>query len=395
MTSAAKSFVCSYCLKAKSIAERSDEHIWPESLGGDPLGWPWRSNQVCRFCNNVAGQWVDAAFVRSWFGSHERRSDTELYLDPRAPHKAVAPFAYMGTYSHAELRDEETAELWLGPAGETILHVRPRHEEVWDVVTGGKPTKKRSEGGHAYLAFTSAEPFWVHVALWSFQRHFKFATRTLSNANMPVMARPLTPVNPHDAEQARHLRILESTRGEVKTQSVLAVDFSSRFLAKLALGLGRETLGDAFLETPYARLLSHALWERDFERRQAIAVLGSGFFGELSKRLEGLSLSWPAGWLLITQTSNERRLLTIVTPSGKAMAIQVSDDPELIDTSGAWSKDGQVFLAIPPAGEAIGSIPLPDYLAFLTGVGRHPELERLKSLQRDRMALPPKMIGSK
>jgi len=381
--------VCSYCLRSKPAAEMSDEHIWPEGLGGDPLGWPWRTSKVCGLCNNLAGQWVDAAFIKSWFGSHERHSGVEDYLDPAAPQKAVAPLIYMGVVEHEELKTEEVGEVWLGSAGDTILHVRPKHEAAWSTYAGGKPSKKRSESGHAYLAFASPSQFWAHVTLWSFQRHFKFATRTLANSNMPEMPSPLTPIDPNDTEQARHLRILRSLAGGIHVQMTIAVDFASRFLAKLALGIGRELLGEAFLQMPYARHLSAALWERDFEKRQAIPVRGSGFLGAFGDVLKTLPLAWPGAWVLIVMTTGGLPCLTVITPSGKAMTVLVSDAPDA-HSAAAFPEDGLVYLAIPAAGRASGPIALPEYLAFMTGVAPNDKLQQLRGLRRDPAHLPPK-----
>lgn len=383
-------FHCSYCLRWKSSDERSYEHIWPQSLGGDPLPAPWRTDDVCRQCNNIAGQWVDAEFVKSLYGSHERFSGTEAYLDPRNPAKAVVPLVFMGAVDNMDLEDDEVAEVWLGPAGDTIVHIRPRHEEAWDAFAGGKPTKKRSDGGFAYLLFASESQFWAHVTLGSFQRHFRFASRTLVNANMPDLTPALTAVDASDARQARHIGIARSFSGGIHTRMMVKVDVGSRFLAKLALGVGREVLGDAFLTSPYARTLSQALWERDFEKRQTIGVRGTGFFGGLGERLEPLPLAWPAGWVLMLATISGLPALTIVTPSGKAMTILVSDDPSLAAGADFGGEDGMTYLAIPAAGQAVGPIPLPDYLAFVTGVGVHPDLTRLKALQGDPNRLPAK-----
>ncbi len=390
MTGKVQSFVCSYCLCSKPVAEQSDEHIWPEALGGDPLGSPWRTRNVCGRCNSLAGQWVDGAFIKSWIGTHERTTGNEDYLDPRNPQKGIASLAYLGWVAHAELKANEVAEVWLGPAGETIVHIRPQHEEAWDAYTGGKPTKKRSEGGHAYLIFTSQEPYWAERALWSFQSHFKFARRTLVNAKSPVLENPLTPIDSKNLEQARHLRIANSLTGEVHVESVISVDFSTRFLVKLALGVGREVGGEAFLNAAYTRQLTKALWERDFETRQTIAIRGSGFFGGLGKALRSARLKWTGGWVLILMLIEGKACIVIVTPSGEAMNILVSDDPEVISNTSLFGDDGQVYLAVPAASEAIGPIPWLEYLAFMLEGTDHAELRRLHDLRGNPSRLPQK-----
>jgi hypothetical protein len=57
---------CIYCGEDKGASEFSDEHIWPEALGGDHLPDFWRTDDVCEKCNNLSGLYVDGAFVKGW-----------------------------------------------------------------------------------------------------------------------------------------------------------------------------------------------------------------------------------------------------------------------------------------------------------------------------------------
>lgn len=390
MTSTDPVFRCSYCLQSKPEAERSDEHIWPESLGGDPLGPPWRTSNVCERCNHLAGRWVDGQFVRSFFGSHERVAGAEDYLDPENPLGARTHFAYLGVIQSALLTDEETAEAWLGPAGDVVIHVRPRHDEAWDAFAGGKPTRKRSQGGRAYLLLASEEPFWIKVVLSTFLRAFRHASRTIANADISGPPTLLTPITPADATQARHLRIVDENRKGVHGQMTLPLDVERRFLAKLALGVGRETLGEAFLSTPYATLLARMLREADFEKRNRIPLRGASLHGGLKDAVAKLPLHWPGGWVLLLLRPDDRAALVIVTPAENALALIVSDDPALTIDNPAWPDEGVVYLTIPALDAAVGPIGLPDYLAFQTGVSGHPELERLAARRTDPSRLPPK-----
>jgi len=66
---------CIYCAMKNADDEFSDEHIWPDALGGDFLPADvWRTNDVCRRCNSLSGVFVDGAFIRSWLGNAERSS---------------------------------------------------------------------------------------------------------------------------------------------------------------------------------------------------------------------------------------------------------------------------------------------------------------------------------
>ena len=46
---------CYYCGFEKPPSDFSDEHIWPDALGGDALPSFWRTNNVCRACNSMSG----------------------------------------------------------------------------------------------------------------------------------------------------------------------------------------------------------------------------------------------------------------------------------------------------------------------------------------------------
>lgn len=390
MDTSEPTFLCSYCLRDKPEAERSDEHIWPQSLGGDPLGPPWRTDNVCQRCNSLAGQFVDAAFVKSMIGLFERASGTEEYLDPSQPEKMTVPFVYMGAVEHDELHNDEVAEVWLGPAGDVVTHIRPRHDEVWEGYAGGKPTRKRSQAGNAYLAFASETPFWAAACFWSFQKQFKFAARSLLNAPLPTVELKLTPLDPDDAEQARQVRIAESMQGEIKANVTIPTDLGNRLIVKVALGLGRETLGEAFARSSYAQQLSRALWTRDPETRAQSRVHGSGFLATGDSPLAQAPIAWPGGWLLLLMLSGGRPSLTVFSPSGKMATILISDLPITPGTHPHWSQDGEVFLVIPTLGESLGPIDLPDYLAFIIGEIDHPDLRRLADRRKPPDAFPEK-----
>lgn len=235
---------CSYCFNMKPLAEFSFEHIWPNGLGGDYLPAPWNTGKVCRTCNNIAGRFVDGEFMKSWFGSHERASAARDYRDPSDPKKVIEPPTYMGPFDHEDLRPDEVAEMWIGPAGAHMIHIRPADPDpVWAVYAGGKPTRNRARWGFAFLAFTSAQDYWVTSALLSFEQHFALARRVSLNSNTPP---GFDEVDDTDADQARLMRVARSVIGGAKVNFQINVDVGNRLLAKVALGLGREILGNDF-----------------------------------------------------------------------------------------------------------------------------------------------------
>jgi hypothetical protein len=120
---------CIYCGRDKPLVDFSDEHIWPDALGGDFLEPLWRTEDVCQRCNALSGVFVDGAFIKSVFGGGERASGVREYIDAANPNSVCLPLNYLGRLSDLSLPSNETAEFWAGPCGANILHIRPADED--------------------------------------------------------------------------------------------------------------------------------------------------------------------------------------------------------------------------------------------------------------------------
>jgi hypothetical protein len=245
------------------------------------------------------------------------------------------------------------------------------------------------------MALCSEEAFWIWTALNSFHRHFRRAHRYMLNSDTPHGFTPsFSDLNEDDPEQARLATIarsMETTRkagNMVKLTTAVRVDLSGRFLTKVAMGIGREILGDAFLDTTYAGNLRAALWERDLEKRQALPVRGSGFFGELGE-LPGMGfLRWNGAWVLWLKPLGSRLALIVVTPSGRSMTIQVSDNQELVNQWAQTAPEGLIFVTAAAVGEAVGPLDGAEFLAHQLGNFVHPKLDRLAKLRKGGAAIP-------
>jgi hypothetical protein len=174
----------------------------------------------------------------------------------------------------------------------------------------------------------------------------------------------------------------------VPSQILIRIDLGTRLLAKLALGLGRELLGDAFLDTTYAGHLRTALWERNFEARQNIPVRGSGYLAGLDAAPGLEFLCWPGGWVLTIWRMRSDLVLVVGTPSRKLMTVVISDQTDLFAGLGGRFDDGEVFVTIPALGRAI-SMPLPEFLAHQLGSIHHAELMTISAARHDPALLPP------
>lgn len=388
---------CIYCGYDKSEAEFSDEHIWPDALGGDFLTpRVWRTDDVCSSCNSMSGVFVDGAFIRSWIGCAERSTGAMEFLSPDDP-TGVLPLNYLGVMKEADTGEDEIAEYWAGPLGAQIVHIRPSDkEEHWGTYPGGDPRVKKSKAGRAYMTFTSEDPFWIQIAINSFKAHFKRATRVFVNAAVPPELadefKSFDVTNPvHAADKSIIDLVRDASRNSeyVKLSALIKVDMGQRFMAKLGLALGYKLLGSEFLKCSNAINLRKGFREANFEKRKEIPISGAGFL-----QLEGLDqigaiLLWRGGWVLWVKCDAGKLSVQVVSPSGKTMLALICDEPELLATvDPIYHEHGVVWITVPPLSVAVGPIGLPEYLAHRTGDLPLPKLTALDSRRGDINLLP-------
>ncbi|MGZ7870396.1 HNH endonuclease (plasmid) [Methylobacterium radiotolerans] len=394
---------CIYCGLDKSEDEFSDEHIWPDALGGDFLSLFWRTDDVCGKCNSASGVFVDGAFIKSFFVAGERSFDALDYLDPEKP-TGVLPLSYLGVIQNIACQDGEVADFWVCAPGANIIHFRKASEEdTWNAYAGGDPRRqsKRSKAGRVVFALTSAEPYWLCTALMSVKHHFAKADKFVTNLGLPPTVQHFKELDPADPQQAADRRFFDEFEGKagrgerVHGQAVIALGADGRFLAKLALAVGYKLFGARFLATPYGLDLRKAFREANHEKRRQIPIRGSGYLRSVN--LGGVEdrLRWPGGWVLLLLRQADTLSLTVQPPSGRSMVIQVTDDPDLLDTLGPEYRDGVAWLTVPQAATAVGPIPYPEYLAHQLGQHAHAEFGALEKLRGQRDRLPPTGIPDK
>jgi hypothetical protein len=392
---------CLYCGLNKDDDEFSDEHIWPDALGGDYLSSLWRTDEVCRRCNSISGVFVDGAFIKSVPGAIERWTGAYDYLPATLSLTSMPsiapPLAYTGRISDPPPRTGHASDVWLGPCGANIIHVRPDDAEPhWSAYAGGDPRAKKLKAGRAYLALTSAEPFWIAATLAAFRAHFERAKRYVINMNVPEqLASYCAELDRSDPVQAADMVVVDAfiAKGrdneQVANDMVMRVDVVDRFLAKLALAIGYRVLGGSFLESEYSRDLRRAFREADMEKRKAIPILGSGYWSGGTLGELGKLLAWPGGWVLSLMRTHGKLALTILTPSGKDMVVCVCHDPDLVAALPAMYDEGQVWLTVPSLGRAVGPITWGDYLAHRLGQLPHADLADIERRRTDPNALTP------
>lgn len=386
---------CIYCEGRSGDAEFTLEHIWPQALGGSACSDIFKTRQVCRRCNNTVGQWVDGAFLKSFFIQGENAVAAHAYLDPNK--SSAPPLVYAGFEQEFPLGKDEVCERWIGPAGESIYHIHQRDDDRWSTISGGNYIQRKSgDGGRAYIALTSPSMYWHETALKSFVRHFPKASRRcvtpVDGAPLPekVKAFDEDPIN--DKERTEISFIRSRPVGTQHMSLPVNVNFSDRFLAKLSIGLAHTILGPSVSASPYVSELRKLLWSKSPDEPRDIAVFGSGFWdnrGADDRIMK--SFPWLGAWMIALVPFKDAFGLVLYTPGGKGMSMMISDDPSL------WPQDtcekygqGVVHLIVPERQLAVGPIPLLRYVAHKGGGWKHPDLEALERMRIDINSLPQK-----
>ena len=387
---------CTYCLGTRGDTALTQEHVWPAALGGRLAPPTFQTPRVCKTCNNLAGQFVDAAYLKSWFVKNEAISAQQLF-DPDQPR--ASSLMYMGFENSFPTAEGEVCERWIGPAGDHVYHIHTKDDARWETVAGGDFIKRRkSDGGRAYIVLTSNVEYWAVTSLLSFAAWFPFATRrciTQIGGTVPdfgVMWRDQEPVSEREATEIAYIR------GRPDGEQVLAnipvqVDFADRFLAKLSLGLADSILGPAAVRSPYADHLRTALWTRDPEVRAALPIKGVGFWaGDQQLSAVAQALHAPGAWTILLWAQREALTCVIVSPGGRPMMTVVSDDSSLWpEHIGSTYGQGVVHIAIPERQEWLGPIPLANVIATKLGNMRDATLARLDAMREEGKRVPAKL----
>ncbi len=385
---------CIYCDREKRVEEFNNEHIWPDALGGDALSNElWRTTDVCENCNRMSGVFVDGLFIRGWLTSAERAFGAREYLNPTSTLHGSLPINFLGTLNRMPVPKGHVADYWAGPCGANIVHVRPiETEDLWRSYVGGDPRAKKSKAGRAYMALTSAVPFWVAVSLKSFKKHFGRARRFVVNAKLPhEMSSLVETPDRSDLVQADDLKVVDEvirisrTDGE-KLSSTITIRTDAS--AKLALALGWKLFGQTFTQTDYAKHLRQAFRQPSAEARQMLPVRGTSFANSTAVDTIGPALQWSGAWVLLLKRQAGALSLVIVAPSGKTMSVVVCHDTQLVNTLDNNYDDGVVWVTVPPLGESIGPIGLPVYLAHLQTNQVHDGLAALATKRHNPSHLP-------
>lgn len=125
------------------------------------------------------------------------------------------------------------------------------------------------------------------------------------------------------------------------------------------------------------------LREANIEKRKKIPVRGSSYLSGRGLRGMEAVLAWPGGWVLMVKLTDGKLSLSVLSPSGRAMSVLISDEQTLVDGLDLKFRDGVVWITAPVAEEAVGPIMLSEYVAHQAKVFLSPVLAKLASRRGD------------
>lgn len=393
--------LCIYCSEKNPSCGFSDEHIWPDRLGGSLLPKDlFRSNAVCRKCNSLCGLYVDGAFIKSFFATSENVTSANAFPDPKKP--SAVPLTYLGFASDVDVEKDEVCERWIGPAGDHIYFFHKRDRENWNSFAGGDIlSRKREDKGYAYMYLTSEFEFWQKVAYYSFRACFLRARRLVLNASLSpdqewssqdydILPLP----DGDDMTQRRHIKAIKNVSNLRHTVSpVIDMYFDRRFLAKLALGIGVAMFGDDFSECHYAEKLRSELWPA-CASGNLTGVKYKPYISECIGK-HPISIYGVSGvWALTIYKTAQSVYLIVGAPTGKDFGICMHPNWEQCGLQFKRElEEGETFLIAPKIGKMWGPIETSEVLRHNLGKEISRVVSNIISQQTQYDQLPPKENG--
>ena len=384
---------CLYCDRDKD--DITGEHVIPQGIGGNLKERnPFKLKEVCSECNNACGRYVDGPFIRSQF-THQGKVTTAV-RSFKAGITDSLPLNFMGQLENLNF-GSRICEFWLGPTGDRIYHFHdpyPLGQDSPAVV--GRPTYLRGDQvdpGFVFLFVRSNNPVWWPVIFNSVVQQFPGGQLFLGS--IPAKVEALAPFtealgrfSPLRADLGDLYRKLKALNGvEQQTTGRISIDYGSRFLAKLALGLGGLFLDTSFRRSKSADLLRRFLWTRKLEDRQNIPFRGRNFISDPDPNFARMAefLSWPGGHVVMMLPRGGFFMMYAKFFDGQAATGLISDEPE------QWqnvNKEGIVFIISPGLRKCVGPITLTAFILHKTGKMIAPSLRELEDEEKV-SPLPP------
>ena len=271
--------LCAYCGRTEFALDKKEmpmifslEHLLPTALIDIIEDNPLTIDCVHKYCNNVAGFFIDAPAIKNWLVHKEIVAHAADFVSIEK--NPILPFSYMGKVKGITYEDK-ICEVWHGPTGDLIYHFHKPYpkEENLPAMVGVPPSirNKDIDNGFAFLFVISNNPVWHTTIIHSFIKAFKKSTLYSGNVIMPK--------NSVFTDIPNELLELKGKlgRGKHECEVELSVYGEVRFMAKLALGFGAKLFGNDFIKSEDANLLRKFMWTVDHKDREDIDVHGTRF----------------------------------------------------------------------------------------------------------------------
>ncbi len=271
---------CPYCGYEKSDELFTDEHVLPQSLGGNLQPTNPLLCRVCKSCNSACGRWIDGRVARSCL-IHATKSLSAHRLK-KQPATAL-PLVFIGQLADWADSDGTVCDFWLAAPGNHVYHFHQPYDNG-ELFAGRPPHVPGSQldPGTAFVGFVVADPD-IHRAALASVRSSLGPLPTLrltysdeTTAYPDVASTPLC-----EAEERQLAWINALPPGQaLNTRHAVEFEFGRRFLIKFALGIGVCTLGPEYAVSAHARTLRTALWRREDSATIAPRIRMSSFLDD-------------------------------------------------------------------------------------------------------------------
>lgn len=367
------SFFCLYCGDEKSENEKSLEHAIPQFMGGEFAPQQYMLQNVCKQCNNRLGLFVDAAYAKSWFVTNGLSiAAHKLYTtltDQPLPLVCIG----LSKISGLIIDDEQVAEHWTGPSGETIIWLRANDERLHGY-SGGNPIDKKKKPSTAYLCLTGQDPVRWQIGIASFLQMFKHKkVRKILCAKIIGQTEELPgfDVRTMDDESNVETIMAALNANGVGCQASFNLRFDQRFLAKMALGVGYSLFGEPYLDTDIAKEARKTCWPKDGKPGQ---TRGSTTFKMLENPLLPKLIGYPGAVVFVMMITGSSYILSASIDQAIPFVVELA--PSTLSSNFISREDGYTLVLFPSLGKAI-EMTLTELIAHSSGTQKHPELEAI------------------
>lgn len=378
---------CIYCGLFKNSGEFSKEHVFPQAIGGnlEPTN-PFTTKAVWRQCNSRVGQYVDGPFIKSWLLSGMRAGNAIKYCSLEG--NSILPLRCMGQLQ-IDSGIDKVCDFWMGPANDLIYHFHdpyPSEPNVPPIV--GPPTNYfhgSFDPGFALVFINASNPVWHRPILSSISKQFPKSELYAVNTNLQGYKNYRT--LPSSLEQLKNYIKANYLNREHKLNIGIGINFESRFLCKLALGIGYIKFGEEYAQSEYADLLRTALWTPSLVERQKIPLRGTKLNSSNAQTISR-TIKYDAGHSLALMKAGNDSVIFVSFFGQTTATIVVSDDARF---SQQIAPD-HVYTLCPALRRCSGPIDLHDYLAHRLNEQSHPELTKMDNDLSIKVNKPPFMI---